>query len=94
MFVFDSSDYWRKNVENYILTAYFMKRAESFFGGTDLIRGSGDIPDLCVEVELFANNLTVIRWIPKDMIGKSNEMQIFYLGPVEVDEIHLKGGES
>lgn len=88
--IFDSSDRWRKKVENHILMSYFTKQAGYFFGGADLIPGSGDIPDLCVEVELFANNFTVIRWIPKDLIGKSNKMEVFYLGPVSVEEIHFK----
>lgn len=88
--IFDSSDRWRKKVENHILMAYFMKQAGHFFGSADFIPGSGDIPDLCVEVELFPNNFVVIRWIPKDLIGKSNKMEVFYLGPVAVNEIHLK----
>lgn len=51
--IFDSSDRWRKKVENHILMSYFTKQAGHFFGSSDFIPGSGDIPDLCVEVELF-----------------------------------------
>lgn len=83
----DVSEDQRKKIENYILIAYFSKRVESWAGGRDFIRGTFDIPDLLVEVELFANNVAVIKWLPYELLGKVSKMEMFCLGPVAIEEV-------
>lgn len=85
----DVSEDQRKKIENYILIAYFSKKVESWVGGLDFIRGTFDIPDLLVEVELYANNVTVIKWLPYELLGKGRKMNVFYLGPVTVEEVYV-----
>lgn len=54
----------KKEIELYIIGSYFGggKNIEACVNGADLISGSGDIPDLLVEVETFNNELVTVRW--------------------------------
>lgn len=65
----------KKEIEKYIIGSYFGggKNIEAYVNGADLISGSGDIPDLLVEVETFNNELVTVRW---DVLSESgSELQ-------------------